>query len=113
MSSVFRAVWARGDAGTSVRAARTTNNTTTRSRMWRSPSASVALDECLDHLASLVGLRSRFRDPLVLAVVEHVKLHVAAGGLVRGDELLLHCRTDVVVERTLHDEQRHKRHRLV
>src|SRR4029077_17440384 len=84
---------------------------------WRMPSDAprpglqVARDERLHHRPRLVGLRSLFGDPFVLAALEQVVLDVAAGGAIAGDELLLERRQDVVVERALHDQERHQRDR--
>src|SRR4051812_15770412 len=78
-------------------------------RFRRTSTIQLTRDEGLDHLAGLVGLRPGLGDPLVLAVLEDVELHVAAGGLVGLDELFLHGGAHVVVERALHDEKRHER----
>src|SRR6266404_6520216 len=66
-------------------------------------------DERLDGLARLVGLRARLRDPFVHGVLEQMVVDLAAGGLVGGDEFFLRFRQHVVVERALHDQQRHQR----
>ena len=56
----------------------------------------IARDELLHHRPGPIGLRPRFRDPLVLAAFEHVQLAIAAGRLVSRGELFLsqaaHCR---------------------
>ena len=51
--------------------------------------------------------------PFVLAALEDFELAVAAGGLVGRREFRLDGRKDVVVERALHDEQRHQADGLV
>src|SRR6185503_17807713 len=72
----------------------------------------VARDEGLDHLLRARGLRAGLAGPLVLALLKQLVAHVAAGGAVGCGEFLLRGRQHVVVELTLHDEQRTQRHRL-
>src|SRR5262245_18134219 len=64
----------------------------------------LARDERLHHLSRSVGLRTRLRDPLVLAALEHGQLAHTARRAIRRRELLLDRGQHVVVERALHDE---------
>jgi hypothetical protein len=55
-------------------------------------SLELARDKCLNHLARLVGLGTRFRDPFVNGVFEHVIVAGATGSLVGLGEFFLHLR---------------------
>src|SRR5258708_38059953 len=50
----------------------------------------LACDKFLDHLTSLVGLRTRFRDPFVNGIFEQAIVALAAGGSVGLGEFFLH-----------------------
>src|SRR4029079_18373139 len=76
------------------------------------PLVLLSRDEQLHHFTGTVGLWTRRRHPFVLAALEDAELALAAGGRISRRKLLLHRREHVVVERTLHDQQRHERDRL-
>ena len=68
----------------------------------------LACDKFLDHLTRLVGLRTRFGDPFVNGIFEQAIVALASGGPVRLGEFLLRLGQHVIIERALHDEERHQ-----
>src|SRR5215510_14160850 len=70
-------------------------------------SLELACDKFLDHLTRLVGLRTRFRDPFVNGIFEQAIVALAPGGPVRLGEFFLRLGQHVIIERALHDEERH------
>src|SRR5437763_12461584 len=73
----------------------------------------LARDECLGHHSRAIRLWTGGCHPLVFAAVEYFELTLAACCLVGSRKFFLHGRKHVVVERTLHDQQRHEPDRLV
>src|SRR5215471_13669133 len=68
-------------------------------------SVHLAGDEGLHYLPCVISLRTRLRNPLVLASFEQLVLDVAAGFSIAPRESLLYCRENVVVEGALHDQK--------
>src|SRR6516225_3420524 len=83
-------------------------SSTNRGQATRS-SFELACDKFLDHLTRLVGLRTRFRDPFVNGIFEQAIVALAAGGSVGLREFFLHLGQHVIIERALHDKERHQR----
>ena len=82
-------------------------SSTNRGQATRS-SLELACDKFLDHLTRLVGLRTRFRDPFVNGIFEQAIVALAPGGSVGLGEFFLHLGQHVIIERALHDEERHQ-----
>ena len=61
----------------------------------------------------MIGLRAGCSDPFVLAAFKQLILHESACGLIGLREFFLHRRQDIVIERTLHDQERYLSDRLV
>src|SRR5262249_45726118 len=71
-------------------------------------SLELACDKFLDQLTRLIGLRTWFRNPFVNGIFEQAIVALAAGGSVGLGEFFLHLGQHIIIERALHDEERHQ-----
>src|SRR5215468_296157 len=71
-------------------------------------SLELACDKFLDQLTRLFGLRTWFRNPFVNGIFEQAIVALSAGGSVGLGEFFLHLGQHIIIERALHDEERHQ-----